>query len=616
MIRHKNTLDDELPSEEKILLEESFYVSANKKNVFHVKLTERGLTLTKHYSNGRQKSHLIPIEQIIGCCCLKFRPSKAICLCGGGNAAKPSPSAGSAGSQNRPQTPAATRYVANNSSVADAYLYIYSYITKLKRNKSYTERNTIALRFRSFDKYEQNAEEANKWRGAILMLLNQSRDMVFKRNFSTNKGYLIFLNPKSGKGKARDIFHKIVAPVLADADIQFDLYITKSANFARQFVRTKMLNHWSTVIVLGGDGLFFEIINGIFERHDWKDVIRYLNFGIIPAGSGNGLAKTISYLYGIPQQDETPVLSSSISFVNGSVTPMDLVRVETTDSIMYSSLAVGWGFIADIDILSEKIRAIGYPRFTLWSLKNIVTLPKYKGRVSYRPFAQNESPPLFTGLFKLPSTSNINCACEEIGFDSDTDPNETLLLQNYHAQYRERLESWYSTSSRRTAYFSTTDSQYQSVGEDHDGTNVCMFGPPSSLPSLLMPVPDDWIVVDDEFVMVHATYQTHLSLDCHFSPASKLNDGVIWLLIMKGGVSRTELTTFLIGMSNGTHLPKTPNPNIQMIACQAFRFEPSDNKGILTVDGEQIKYGPVQGEIVPGIIKVVVPQQRNIPKKV
>lgn len=66
-------------------------------------------------------------------------------------------------------------------------------------------------------------------------------------------------------------------------------------------------------------------------------------------GSGNGLAKTISFLSG-EVHDETPVLSSSISLVNGSIAPMDLVRIETNEQIMYSSLACGWGFISDIGL--------------------------------------------------------------------------------------------------------------------------------------------------------------------------------------------------------------------------------------------------------------------------
>lgn len=272
------------------------------------------------------------------------------------------------------------------------------------------------------------------------------------------------------------------------------------------------------------------------------------------------------------------------------------------------------------DILSEKIRAIGYPRFTLWSLKNIVTLPKYTGKVSYLPYKNFDQIEDLNRVDNLTRCSDIPTQIEEIGFDSDTDANETLMLQSTHHpnEYRGRLESWYSVNSKKTAYFSTTDSHYQSVNDANEFNNVCMFGPPSSLPSLISSVPDDWVVIEDEFVMVHATYQTFISTDCHFSPASKLNDAVIWLLIMKGRIGRAELTSFLLRMSNGTHLKtKTHlNKNIQMVACQAFRFEPTDNKGIITVDGEKIKYGPVQGEVIPSLLKVVVPQQKYIPKDV
>lgn len=46
----------------------------------------------------------------------------------------------------------------------------------------------------------------------------------------------------------------------------------------------------------------------------------------------------------------------------------------------------------------------------------------------------------------------------------------------------------------------------------------------------------------DEFVMIHASYLSHISEDVILAPNSKLNDGVIWLLIIRNGISRT---TFL-----------------------------------------------------------------------
>lgn len=42
----------------------------------------------------------------------------------------------------------------------------------------------------------------------------------------------------------------------------------------------------------------------------------------------------------------------------------------------------------------------------------------------------------------------------------------------------------------------------------------------------------------DEFVMIHASYLSHISEDVILAPKSKLNDGVIWLLIVRNGISR------------------------------------------------------------------------------
>uniref|UniRef100_A0A336LKV8 CSON011479 protein n=1 Tax=Culicoides sonorensis TaxID=179676 RepID=A0A336LKV8_CULSO len=589
---------EEINNTDRIILQENFYVNERNKSAFNVKLTDQGVILTKEYKDGKQKVHSIPLQQIIGVCCWKTKPfmTSITCLCGNSFNGKPSEDSKSK--------------LKGNAN--DAYLYIHAYIIKTSRshNRTRKERNTIALRFRSFDKYDQNAEEANKWKNCLLSLMNVGDDNLFRMHLYM-KGYLILLNPKSGNGKAREIFNKIIAPVLNDANIQYDLHITKGPNYARNFVRTKILYQWSAVIVVGGDGLFYEVINGVFERHDWENVVNCVRFGIIPAGSGNGLAKTISHCSG-EQLDETPALTSAISMVNGSVTPMDLVRIETNDRIMYSSLACGWGFISDVDILSEKIRAVGYTRFTIWSLKNIVTLPKYNGRVCYLPLNYKEynEVNVFTSTKRKISNSN------ETGFDSEFDASDSLNLEHSIEQNnpRGRLDSWFSANSKKTTYLSVSDSRYESINNESNINNVCMYGPPSSLPSLISPISHDWKVIEDDFVMVHAVYQTHLSSDCFFSPASKLQDGIIWLLIMRGGISRSELTSFLINMSNGTHLPKIQNNNVQMIPCRAFRIEPHDTKGIITVDGEKINYGPLQGEIIPSLINVIVPN-KNIPEE-
>lgn len=44
-----------------------------------------------------------------------------------------------------------------------------------------------------------------------------------------------------------------------------------------------------------------------------------------------------------------------------------------------------------------------------------------------------------------------------------------------------------------------------------------------------------------EFVLVHAVYQSYLSADAFIAPSSKPNDGIIWLLVIKAGVTRVNL---------------------------------------------------------------------------
>ncbi|KAJ8877147.1 hypothetical protein PR048_021600 [Dryococelus australis] len=40
--------------------------------------------------------------------------------------------------------------------------------------------------------------------------------------------------------------------------------------------------------------------------------------------------------------------------------------------ILFSFLSVGWGFISDIDIESERLRVIGGQRFTVWSVARLI----------------------------------------------------------------------------------------------------------------------------------------------------------------------------------------------------------------------------------------------------
>lgn len=292
---------------------------------------------------------------------------------------------------------------------------------------------------------------------------------------------------------------------------------------------------------------------------------------------------------------------------------------------------------------------IGYQRFTIWSFHRLISLRTYHGIVSYLPATyasmdeqQNQQNTLrsnHTAHIKSQMRHSMSCGtqldCSECNGEGDCEACDTgfgdvLSLETTGGNiqhttsdtYRPRLDSWYSANSRKSAYYSTADSMYQSVAEkmstcgtengEYKGPSQ-MYGPASTIPALTAPVPESWTVESGEFIMVHAAYQTHIASDCFFAPSAQLNDGVIWLCIIRGGASRQDLLKFLLGLSSGTHVSSSQNEFIKMIPVTAFRIEPQTagtnevNHGHFTVDGERVEYGPIQAEVVPGIARVMAP---------
>lgn len=160
---------------------------------------------------------------------------------------------------------------------------------------------------------------------------------------------------------------------------------------------------------VGGDGIVFEVINGIFERWDWSEIIKLIPIGVIPGGSGNGLARSIAYHCSEPWLP-SPTLPSALAAVRNNLATMDLVRVETKTQIMFSFLSVGWGFLSDIDIESERLRLLGGQRFTIWSVARLIGLRNYGGKLWYLP--AEESLPETKESFVNASGSNLDLPSE------------------------------------------------------------------------------------------------------------------------------------------------------------------------------------------------------------
>ncbi|CAK1544925.1 unnamed protein product [Leptosia nina] len=583
---------------EQVHLEETFYILSKKKSVFRVRLTSKGLSLIKE-TDDTSKEQIILLRDIIGSKCMRSKRRRV----GGGSCVCTS----LVGNQQ-------LKVVDENSGDLDendisAYLYIYAYVLKQNRRSLKRERTTITLRFRSFDKYEDNNKEAQKWRNTIKCLLaNEPISSVPTYN---EKKLLVLLNPKSGPGKARELFQEKVAPILLEAEVPYDLYVTKYANYAREFVRTRNVYNWRGIVAVGGDGVLFEILNGMFERLDWQQAFAEVPLAVLPCGSGNGLARTICHHFDEPffHQNMTGL---SMALARGKSSQIDVVRVETKSKIMFSMLSVGWGLMSDIDIESERLRSIGGQRFTLWALARTVALRKYKGVLSYALIKDigNLPKPKQTIFGRSVSQDGALDSPETEAFFDCDEQTETYCADT--GRKHQRVDSWYSVHSRRT-FYSARGSDYHSIvsggSELRSPVHACMHGPGSHLPSLMSELPSSWVHEEGEFVMVHVSYQSHIGEDFLFAPRSRLCDGVMWMLIIKAGISRSQIFSFLLKVTQG-HISDINNEYIKMVPVSAFRIAPEGQNGYITVDGELVEYGPIQAEIFPNIVNILVPDTK------
>ncbi|XP_056142818.1 sphingosine kinase 2 [Lampris incognitus] len=242
--------------------------------------------------------------------------------------------------------------------------------------------------------------EAERWSAAVQCLLrgvSVTADTEFSRSLLPRPQRLLLLvNPFSGRGQAMQWCQTHILPMIREANISYNLIQTERQNHARELIREISLPEWDGIVIVSGDGLLHEVVNGLMERPDWEQAIK-TPVGILPCGSGNALAGSINHHAGYDMCLREPLLLNCCFLLcRGGVRPMDLVSVTTSSAPshngrtsgprrLFSFLSVAWGFVSDVDIESERYRGLGSARFTLGTLVRIASLRSYKGRLSYLP---------------------------------------------------------------------------------------------------------------------------------------------------------------------------------------------------------------------------------------
>jgi len=316
---------------EMIELEDRFYLQGQSSKPNLVKFSSTQLSIFSIINQNNNEIiltdhvQIIPIDDIYGCLCMRADHNPVQCY-------------------------------------LNLYIYTLKKATKTWGKKDHLHRTNRVLVYGKFDTYERNLEEVTKWHRLITRAIYSRRNLPLDLVTSKrDKRVLVFINPASGAGKAQRLVMEHVVGVWSEAEFSYQIILTEHAGHARDYVRSIKLDDWNGIVVASGDGLIFEVINGLMNRDDWQEAIK-LPLGHLPGGSGNAFITNILRYSQQPIMDtmEKFIVQAAVLTATYHVIPFDLAVVDICNGQrLFSFLCIEWGIIADVDCESEQYRFLG-----------------------------------------------------------------------------------------------------------------------------------------------------------------------------------------------------------------------------------------------------------------
>ncbi|XP_019852648.1 PREDICTED: sphingosine kinase 2-like isoform X2 [Amphimedon queenslandica] len=282
----------------------------------------------------------------------------------------------------------------SSPSVCRAELCTYQKVKRFISSSYYRKFSTEILEFSDAKDFETNYKTAKEWRESIQLQCRKNSRNLFV--FSPEQidrlepmQLLVIINPFSGRKNGQKLFQNIARPMfdLAGAVIVQEV-ITERQGHAKEFVETFDLTSITGIVLASGDGIVYEVINGLMARPDWETAIK-TPIGLIPTGSGNALVSSLLY----EADEEKAVIENAVfQIINGGIQTHDIASVSTGSSHSYMGVLIHWALTGSVDVESEKLRILGGElRTIVGGLISIIMKRGYQGQLSYLPIDEESS---------------------------------------------------------------------------------------------------------------------------------------------------------------------------------------------------------------------------------
>lgn len=176
---------------------------------------------------------------------------------------------------------------------------------------------------------------------------------------------LLIFNPSSGNNRATKLLPKI-KKLLIKKSLAFDLYTTDYSLHGLEIARDADFENYDGIVVAGGDGTFFNVINGYFQNASSQQI----PLGIIPIGTGNAFARELG-LKGSCIEDAIDIISYN------KPKKIDLGQFKTQNKIYYFHNVLGIGFVSEVIEIANQLKFFGNFAYSLGVFYRVINLENH-----------------------------------------------------------------------------------------------------------------------------------------------------------------------------------------------------------------------------------------------
>ncbi|KAI0485056.1 diacylglycerol kinase catalytic domain-containing protein [Xylariaceae sp. FL0804] len=399
----------------------------------------------------------------------------------------------------------------------------------------------------------------------------------------------VLVNPRAGPGGADAVWAREVAPLFAAARLRFaaaDVTRTARGGEAADICAALDVDAYDVVVACAGDGMPFEVFNGLGRRADARRALRQLAVALVPCGSGNAMSGN---LYG----SHRPA-TAALAVVKGVPTPVDLMSVTqhadttkdgdgdgdgdgggaattmtTTRTLSFLSQSVG--IIAECDLGTEHLRWLGAARFNVGLLQRIFSKKVYPCDVAVK--VEIESKAAIKAHYRRDRQVEDPFERREGGPDG-------------------------APGKGGTAGGGGESSASSEPDAGDDGLPPLRFGTVDDK------LPEDWESAPyDNMGSFYCGNMAWMAPNANFFAAACPNDGLMDLVTSDGDISALKYLDLMSTVEDGRFFD---SPLVAYRKVAAYRLTPRDwqrvgDGGYISVDGERIPFAPFQVEVHRGL---------------